>query len=214
MPTRTMARSAAATTLFAATLATVATLAMSACTRPDWSRTGDSTSGKSTDTASAAIAARDNTAIDAATRVTATGYGALRIGMTVANAAAALHSPVPPTVGLDSACAYVHMANAPAGMRIMITGGTVARIEIDSSTIATGMGARVGDSETRVQELYGSRVSVQPHKYLPKGHYLIVGPSAPPTDSAFRLIFETDGSRVTTYRAGRLPEVRWVEGCA
>jgi hypothetical protein len=200
-----------------------ATLALGACSRPEWSRSHDSTSGRSSDTASAVSAASpaspaspatDNTVIDSATTVTATGYGALRIGMTVVNAATALHSPVPPTAGLDTACAYVHMANAPAGMRIMITGGTVARIEIDSSTIATGMGARVGDSEARVQQLYGSRVTVEPHKYLPKGHYLIVGPITPPTDSAFRLIFETDGSRVTTYRAGRLPEVRWVEGCA
>lgn len=210
-----MTLSAAATTLFAAMLSMSA---MSACARPDGARARDSTSGKpidtATHTASAASTAHDGTAIDAATRVTATGYGALRVGMTVANAAAALHSPVPPTAELDTACAYVHIANAPAGMRIMITGGTVARIEIDSSTIATGMGARVGDTEARVRELYGSRVSIEPHKYLPEGHYLIVGPSAPPTDSAFRLIFETDGSRVTTYRAGRLPEVRWVEGCA
>jgi hypothetical protein len=209
-----------AATLFAATLA------VSACSRPEWSRSHDSTSGKSTDTASGvgtasptspaspASPATDNTAIDSATTVTATGYGALRIGMTVVNAATALHSPTPPTAGLDTACAYVHMANAPTGMRIMITGGTVARIEVDSSTIATGMGARVGDSEARVQQLYGSRVTLEPHKYLPEGHYLIVGPIAPPADSAFRLIFETDGSRVTAYRAGRLPEVRWVEGCA
>jgi len=98
-------------------------------------------------------------------------------------------------------------------MRIMITGGTVARIEVDSSTVPTGLGVRVGDSEARVKELYGARVSVEPHKYLPNGHYLVVSP-VPPTDSNFRLIFETDGSRVTSYRAGRLPQVQWVEGCA
>jgi hypothetical protein len=153
------------------------------------------------------------TITDTANTVTATGYGPLRIGMTVANAAAALHSPAPQTAGLDTACAYVRIANAPAGMRIMVTGGTVARIDVDSATIATGRGARVGDTEAQVRAMYGSRVSVQPHKYLPAGHYLIVAP-VPPTDSAFRLVFETDGSRVTSYHAGRMPEVRWVEGCA
>ena len=152
-------------------------------------------------------------AADTAITVTATGYGPLRIGMTVAAAASALGSPAPSTVGLDTACAYVHFDAAPPGMRIMVTGGTVARIEVDSSAIPTGLGARVGDSEARIKALYGSRVSVEPHKYLPNGHYLIVSP-VPPTDSNFRLIFETDGNRVTSYRAGRLPQVRWVEGCA
>ena len=33
-------------------------------------------------------------------------------------------------------------------------------------------------------------------------------------DSAYRLIFETDGQRVTEYRAGLLPAVEWVEGCS
>jgi len=145
--------------------------------------------------------------------VTATGYGALRIGMTVTAAANALGSPAPSTAGLDTACAYVHFGGAPPGMRIMVTGGTVARIEVDSSDIATGRGIRVGDSEERVKTAYGSRVSVQPHKYLPNGHYLIVAP-VPPTDDTFRLIFETDGAHVTSYRAGRLPQVEWVEGCA
>lgn len=146
-------------------------------------------------------------------RVTETGYGTLRIGMTVANAAAALGSPIPSTTGLDSACAYVHIANAPPGLRVMIVRDTVARIDIDSSNVATGLGVRVGDPEWRVRDLYGSRVTVEPNKYLPNGHYMIVSP-IPPTDSGFRLVFETDGNRITEYRAGREPEVERTGGCA
>lgn len=193
---------------------TAATLiALAACSRFDSTRTGDSTRAKAAMDSSTAGATDGKAKVDTGSTVTATGYGALRIGMTVANAATALNSPIPSTVGLDTACAYVHLASAPPGMRIMVAGGTVARIEIDSSSIATGLGARVGDSEARVLELYGSRVKVEPHKYLPNGHYLVVAP-IPPTDSAYRLIFETDGSRVTAYRAGRLPQVEWVERCA
>ena len=73
-------------------------------------------------------------------------------------------------------------------------------------------GARVGDSEDAVRKLYGSRVSVTPHKYT-NGHYLTVTPMAP-SDSQYRIIFETDGKRVTRYRAGRLPQVAYVEGCS
>lgn len=187
--------------------------ALSACSRSDPTRGRDSTARSSAADSATAHAGDDGTKSDTATTVTSTGYGPLRIGMTVANAALALKSPVPATTGLDTACAYVHIATAPLGMRIMITGGAVARIEVDSSAIATGLGARVGDSESRVRELYGSRVTVEPHKYLPHGHYMVVAP-VPPTDSGFRLIFETDGARVTKYRAGRVPQVQWVEGCA
>jgi len=188
--------------------ATVA--ALSGCSRFESSRKSDSTTATSDSVAGHRV---DSARADTAITVTATGYGPLRIGMTVADAAHALGSPAPSTVGLDTACAYVHFGAAPPGMRIMITGGTVARIEVDSSAVPTGLGVRVGDSEARVKELYGARVSVEPHKYLPNGHYLVVAP-VPPTDSNFRLIFETDGSRVTSYRAGRLPQVQWVEGCA
>jgi len=186
-------------------LAIAGVAALSGCSRFESSRKSDSPTARSDSSA-------QQTA-DTAITVTATGYGPLRIGMTVAAAASALHSPSPSIVGLDTACAYVHFDAAPPGMRIMVTDGTVVRIEVDSSTVPTGLGVRVGDSEAHVKALYGSRVSVEPHKYLPGGHYLVVSP-IPPTDSNFRLIFETDGSRVTSYRAGQLPQVQWVEGCA
>ena len=188
-----------------ASVALLVLCSLGGCSRFESSHAPDSTTSAARGTPTASP--------DTATTVTETGYGPLRIGMTLANAAAALGSPAPSSAGPDSSCSYVHFANEPPGMRIMINGGTVARIEVDSSTIATGLGARVGDSEARIQELYGPRLSVEPHKYLAGGHYMIVTPF-PPTDSNFRLVFETDGSRVTTYRAGRLPEVTWVEGCA
>ena len=51
----------------------------------------------------------------------------------------------------------------------------------------------------------------EPHKYVEAGHYLIV---SSPSDTTRQLVFETDGKRVTSYRVGRTPEVRWVEGCS
>ena len=76
----------------------------------------------------------------------------------------------------------------------------------------TELGARVGDTEARIESLYGGHVSIQPHKYLEKGHYLVVTPAAP-SDSNKRFIFETDGVRVIEYRAGSLPTVSFVEHC-
>jgi hypothetical protein len=95
----------------------------------------------------------------------------------------------------------------------MVIDGRIARLDVrHPATVRTAEGAGIGDSEARIHPLYPGRVEVQPHKYT-DGHYLIVTPSAP-AESTFRMIFETDGTRVTTYRTGRLPEVGWVEGCS
>jgi hypothetical protein len=70
----------------------------------------------------------------------------------------------------------------------------------------------VGDAEASVVKRYEGRVRTTPHKYTgPVGHYLTV--TAPP-DSAHAIVFETDGSRVVNYRAGRRSAVALVEGCA
>ena len=87
--------------------------------------------------------------------------------------------------------------------------GRVARVDVDSAGTATDAGARVGDAEADVQRAYGGRAVVTPHKYE-TGHYLTVTDAA---DSAFALVFETRGGTVTRYRAGRRPQVEYVEGC-
>ncbi len=144
--------------------------------------------------------------------VTEAGYGPLNIGMTVADAAAAVGAPAPSTAGLNPECGYPQISNIPPGVRVMAVHDTVARVDVDSGSTATGTGVRIGDSEARVRDAYGSRLTVQPHKYVPNGHYMTISP-IPPTDTGLRLIFETDGARVTTYRAGRVPEVQMVEHC-
>jgi hypothetical protein len=84
-------------------------------------------------------------------------------------------------------------------------------MDVDNAGTATVAGARIGDTEARIAKLYAGRVETTPHKYTP-GHYLTIKP-ATTTDSIYRLIFETNGSKVTKYRAGRMPEVGYVEGC-
>ncbi|MDF1506014.1 hypothetical protein PYV61_23880, partial [Roseisolibacter sp. H3M3-2] len=114
--------------------------------------------------------------------------------------------------GADSAaCDYVRRTGAPADVLEVVGGGAVARIDVDSPTVATAAGVRVGDPEARVVEAYGARAAVTPHKYV-DGHYVTVTPAAP-ADSAYRLVFETERGRVTRYRAGRRPAVEYVEGC-
>jgi hypothetical protein len=90
---------------------------------------------------------------------------------------------------------------------VMFVDGAAVRVDVIGASIATEAGARVGDSEARIRQLYPA-VRVEPHKYT-DGHYLVVD-STPRT----RFVFETDGMRVTRFRSGLVPQVDWVEGCA
>lgn len=131
----------------------------------------------------------------------------LRIGMSAKEARTALDIPAKPANA--EACSYLDTDGKSAAYAMMAK-DTIVRLEVRDKSLATEAGARVGDSEQSVLDLYAGRVSVQPHKYLPAGHYLVV---TTPSDAKLRLVFETDGKLVTTYRVGREPEVEQVEGC-
>lgn len=144
-------------------------------------------------------------------KVSELGIGPLHAGMTVAEAAAAVPGEFTVAAG-DSAseCTYASWSAAPAGVHVMLSSGVVARIDVDSQSVRTEDGAGVGSSEASVDSLYRGRVRRMPHKYTPGASYLVV---VAPADTMNRIVFETDGKVVTTYRAGRSPQVEFVERC-
>ncbi|HTK49876.1 MAG TPA: hypothetical protein VL328_17980 [Gemmatimonadaceae bacterium] len=199
----------------------LALAAMAGCSR-------DRAAGSAQDTLLAAGSARDtsshpaqpttpaprDTARPAANVVTPRGIGALRAGMTFAEANAALGGALVVPANEDTTtCGYLRWRGGPPGVLVMMDLHRIGRVDVDTSAIATAEGARVGDTESRILSLYEGRVEVTPHKYVEDGHYLTVTP-ADPADSAYRLVFETKDGRVTRYHAGRLPSVRYIEGCA
>lgn len=191
----------------------VAALALaSACSRGE----DQATDTAARDTTSAAVGrlrASGDSARRAPLAVTARGVGPLRVGMNLGEASTALGVALHLPNGTDTGgCAILPWPGGPAGVRMMAEAGRIVRVDVDSNTIATAEGARVGDTEERIQSLYPGRVTVTPHKYT-DGHYLTVTPASP-ADSAFRIVFETLRGRVTTFRAGRRPQVEYIEGCA
>lgn len=156
------------------------------------------------------------------------GLGPIVAGMRVEDVARRVPGSFELPVGaVANACTYAVWDAAPAGVRVMVEDGAVTRVDVlRGRTIATEEGARIGDSEARIDSLYEGRVERRPHKYT-DGAYLIVradtarplpevtepGATPPNTRSDFRLVFETDGARVTQYRAGLFPAVEYVEGC-
>lgn len=147
-------------------------------------------------------------------QLTEEGLGPLHAGMTLEQARAVVPGAftIPNASPDDALCSYATWTAQPPWTSVMVTDGVIARVEVDATSIRTAAGAGVGDSEARIDSLYPGRVRRMPHKYT-DGRYLIVL-ATPPRDTMFRFVFETDGHRVTTMRAGRYPAVQWVEGCA
>lgn len=75
------------------------------------------------------------------------------------------------------------------------------------------LGFTVGARPRAIRAAFGDRLRVTRHQYNPAGRYLEFVPRDR-VEAGRRVIFETDGERVTYIRAGRLPEVRYIEGCA
>jgi hypothetical protein len=114
----------------------------------------------------------------------------------------------------DIACGYLDSAALPEGIDLMFQFGRLVRIDIREGPLATASGARIGDSEDRILEIYGDRIAVRQHHYPPVGaHYMIFIPQDA-SDSDYSLLFETDGSVITRYRVGTRQAVEAPEGCA
>ena len=140
------------------------------------------------------------------------GLGQIQIGMTLDDAVnMGLLNENP---NMNPQCDFVFPAvgaGIPDGVSVMVVKGKIARIDVDTGSVTTEDGIKVGDSEDRVKSVYGDELTLTPHKYIDGGHYMtVMGDS---TSAGKALVFETDGKHVTMFRGGRLPEVKWVEGC-
>lgn len=143
------------------------------------------------------------------------GIGPIKVGMTVNQASQAAGTKLVQiqSGGEEGGCLYFKPQSEPKGVSFMVTDNKIARVDIqENQRITTGKGAKIGDTETRIKSLYPGQIQVTPHEYVQKGHYLTFVPKDN-VDKNYRLLFETDGTRVTRYRSGKLPEVEFVEGC-
>ena len=162
------------------------------------------------DVADDTVSAADTAAAEGDTwTVSVDGVGDLRIGMELDGLMPHLEQDTD-TIGVRGGCRYVSVTGAPDSVLFMVESGRLARIDVRGGTTPTAEGAQIGDEERRIETLYPD-LRRMPHKYT-DGNYLIVIPAA--TDTLRRYVFETDGERVTQYRAGVYPQVEWVEGCA
>lgn len=144
---------------------------------------------------------------DSVARIGYDGFGQVRFGMSLWALLTVLGEHV--TVeGVECGCTSVYRTRS-TGPVFMVVGDRLVRIEVRSAGLQTISGVGVGDTEEDVYTAYAGRVAVDDHEYE-EGHYLAVYSS----DRKSALVFDTDGSRVRSFRIGRLPEALYVEGCS
>lgn len=147
-----------------------------------------------------------------ASPITTEGIDPIQVGMLKSEAEKAGDvrlRPVGPPLGN---CQFQE-PDAVRDVSFMFLDGRIARVDVENSDVSTLSGVSVGDTEEDVYAAYGSNIRKRPHYYLPEnGSYLTFIPEDPSDRS--RVIFDVVDGIVTLIRAGRLPAVQYVEGCA
>jgi hypothetical protein len=148
------------------------------------------------------------------------GLTPVSIGMTVAEAEAALQARLAPLQDRDAAgCWTTSLADgSDPSVVYMVESGRITRIDVwqppDAQPPATrtASGIGVGSLEAEITAAYGTALAVKPHPYLgDQGRVLMVEDKVRGT----AILFETDEQhRVLTFRAGRHPAVDYIEGCS
>jgi len=153
--------------------------------------------------------------------LSAEGYGAVRIGMTVAEASAALGQTLAPegVVDEDSAsCHTVYAQGQPQDQRLtfMVEQGRITRISDygDASSMSpaadTAAGIGVGSTDAQVRAAYPNAIET-PAKYNdPPAHDLTIW--AIPDQNGIRFEVNERGQVVALHAGG--PSIQYVEGCA
>lgn len=151
------------------------------------------------------------TLVDTST-ISTVGLDKVHFGMTVEEAQTAAGTLLVTEGPKDPSCYLAKPTEGAAGITFLISDGAVERVDIAAAPIATRSGAKVGSTEAQIKELYGDQIEVQPRADGLPGNALVFVPRDE-ADQDFRLVFTTDGTTVTSYRAGRVPQVLAPTGC-
>jgi hypothetical protein len=154
-------------------------------------------------------------ALTEADTVTTSGLGVVTIGATAdaaAEAAGTALAPAGEPVGATG-CQYVRPQAGPAGVAFMVNDGTIARVDVESGSIATRSGAHIGSTRDEILGLFGDKIQAEPHPSVAGAEMLVFVP-VDAGDANRRVVFETGADGVVVrYWTGRLPEVLWYDGC-
>ena len=142
----------------------------------------------------------------APTVLSAAGFGAIRFGMTLAQAEQAVGAKASLPTPFDPACSMVRFPTLPT-LRFMVENDIVTRADAEPG-VDNAVGVAIGDTLAQVRTRH-PQAKVTLHKYDEHGHYV----SFPSADGRAAIILEESGGKVTKIRAGLQPAVGYVETC-
>ena len=140
--------------------------------------------------------------------VTTAGIGPLTFGMTIALAQPAIGTRLLTENGRAPAgeCFYVKPERGPDGVFMMVSKSTIERVDIRSGNVKTRSGLGIGTTLDQLKTALKDQLQIN-------GNTAVFVPTSA-NDANYRVIFETDGTKVTSFRAGKVPEVTNPVGCA
>lgn len=143
-----------------------------------------------------------------ASTVTTAGIGPLTFGMTVALAQPAIGTRLLTESGRTPSgeCYYVKPERGPVGLFMMVSKSTIERLDIKSGSVKTRSGLGIGTTLEQLKTALKEQLQIN-------GNTAVFVPTSA-NDANYRVIFETDGTTVTSYRAGKVPEVSNPVGCS
>jgi hypothetical protein len=140
-------------------------------------------------------------------QLTFDGYGQVKFGLTVTDAARILKNrPTRTNTEESDSCYYVRFAAYP-GVDFMVENGHVVRAD-PLETSSNILGLKIGMSVSEVRERFKDR-KLELHEYGDGGHYL----AFPSPNGKAEIWVEVSRDKVIYVRGGLLPAVEYIEGC-
>ncbi|MDR3528352.1 MAG: hypothetical protein P4L57_13850 [Rhizomicrobium sp.] len=154
---------------------------------------------------------------DPAPVFSADGYANIKIGMTPDQLERAVRQKLTFNPFANHGCSLFTTPQMElVGLSFVVDRKILVRINVDyfsasskPRSIKTAAGVGLGSSEEELLSAYGSAAVVKPNPGDPSWHTVTI--ESP--DHSNGLIFETDGKKVTSMRAGSYPAITLINGC-
>ncbi len=144
-------------------------------------------------------------------RITTRGYGPIQAGQSLSEAARLMGTRLRTYENrpLEPECDHLYAEKGYEGISLMVQNGKLTRIEVSSPSVSTLSGIKVGDTTTRLKQVYGNRLKIEQHKYDDAGFYYYVWEQS----ERYGVKFEIAGDKVSEIYSGDT-SIQLVEGCS
>jgi hypothetical protein len=138
--------------------------------------------------------------------VTTAGLDVVLFGMTITQAekAAGTRLLPDPAFPAGAQCIVLKPEKGVDGVWFTVSKGTIERVDVrPPGKVKTRSGATIGTTEAQLEALFPGRLTTNTS---PTGKVIVYTPTDQ-ANASYRVIFETNGQAVTTFRSGRTPQV-------